>query len=241
MFGKKGMYSIVFFLVMFNSGLWAGDTALFVDLGFSPDGKIYTFAQYGIESRTLRPWADLFVVDVPRNNFVPGGRLNFVHHSPIVTGQDGSGAVYRIIADNYALLSKYSINFLNHGQPLYIAVDGNVTEKGRGIEFRDFDEGASYKANLIQYVEGSGTGLKSSFYINVEKTARNGTKKAYTAGTPQLKRPLISSYRIVKVLTGPRGGAGRSKDNSLIFVIETEHHNADGIIIRYMIEALNLS
>ncbi|MDR1904684.1 MAG: DUF2259 domain-containing protein [Treponema sp.] len=240
MLRKKALYAIIFLGVMINSGLWAGDTAFFVDLGFSPDGKIYTFAQYGIESRTLRSWADLFIVDVPRNNFVSGGRLNFVHPSPIVTGQDGSGAVYRIIADNSALLSKYNISFLNQGQPLYIAVDNGVAEKGQGIEFRDFDLGTSYKANLIQYVEGSGTNLKSSFYINVEKTAQNGAKTAYTAGTPQLKRPLISSYKIVKVLTGPRGGAARQTNDSLIFVIETEHHGSEGIVIRYMVEALNL-
>jgi predicted secreted protein len=238
MFGKKSLYSVIFFLLLLNSGLWAGDTALFVDLGFSPDGKIYTFAQYGIESTTLRPWADLFVVDVPRNSFVSGGRLNFVHNSPIAAGQDGSGAVYRIIADNYALLSRYGISFLNHGRPLYIAVDGNAIRQGQEIEFRDFDEGSSYKANLIQRAEGGGTNTKSSFYINVEKTARNGAKTTYTAGIPQFKRPLISSYRIVKVLTGPQGG---TKSDSLIFVIETTHHNSDGIIIRYMVEALSLS
>jgi predicted secreted protein len=73
-------------------GLWAGDTASFVDLGFSPDGKTYMFAQYGIESKTLKPWADLFVVDVPRNNFVNGGRLSFIGDNPAVAGQDGSGA-----------------------------------------------------------------------------------------------------------------------------------------------------
>jgi predicted secreted protein len=237
---KKALYAVVFSFILINSGLWAGDTALFVDLGFSPDGKIYTFAQYGVESKTLRPWADLFVVDVPRNNFVSGGRLNFVHHSPVVTGQDGSGAVYRIIADNSALLSKYGISFLNHGQPLYIGVDSGVQEKGQGIEFRNFDEGSSYKANLVQYVEGSGASLKSSFYINVEKTARDGAKTAYTAGTPQLKRPLISSYKIVRVLTGPRGGAARPKGDALIFVVETEYHSPDGITIRYMVEALSL-
>jgi predicted secreted protein len=240
MLRKKALYAVVFFLVMINSGLWAGDTALFVDFGFSPDGKIYTFAQYGIESKTLRPWADIFIVDVPRNNFVSGGKLNFVHPSPVVTGQDGSGAVYRIIADNSAMFSRYNISFLNHGQPLYIGVDNAVVEKGQSIEFRDFDEGSSYKANLVQYVEGSGTNLKSSFYINVEKTARSGAKTAYTAGNPQIKRSLISSYKIAKVLTGPRGGAGQPKSDSLIFVIETEYHSPNGISIRYMVEALSL-
>ena len=82
------------------SGLWAGDSASFIDLGFSPDGKVYMFAQYGVLSGALKPWADLFVVDVANNRFVSDGRLSYTHDSSILAGQDGSGALYRLIAKN---------------------------------------------------------------------------------------------------------------------------------------------
>jgi predicted secreted protein len=228
---KKKAVFIILALILCIS-LWAGDTASFVDLGFSPDGRIYVFAQYGVESSTLRPWADMFVVDVPRNNFVSGGKISYAHDSPVTAGQDGSGALYRIIARNAALAERYGVSFLLQGQPLYIAME-NAAAAGETIEFRDFEQGASYRAVLVSYVEGSGTGLKSSFYINLERTARDGSKKTYTVGAPQIKRPLIASYRIGKVVIAPG-------DGSLIFVIETRKPSGGDFEIRYMVEALRL-
>lgn len=215
------------------SSLWAGDSASFVDLGFSPDGKIYMFAQYGVQSGTLRPWADLFVVDVPRNNFVSGGRISYTHDSPVLAGQDGSGALYRIIARNAAMADQYGVSFLRQGQPLYIALDNDPPPSGETVEFRDFESGNSYRASLVPFVEGSGENLQSSFYINLENSSPGGTRKTYTVGTPQLKRPHIAAYRIKKVMIAPR-------DGSLVFVIEMKKQAGASYDIRYMVEATRL-
>ncbi|MDR1898447.1 MAG: DUF2259 domain-containing protein [Treponema sp.] len=230
MFKKLTVASILAFCV---SALWAGDTASFVDLGFSPDGRIYMFAQYGVQSKTLKPWADLFVVDVPRNNFVAGGRVSYIHDQAVLAGQDGSGALYRIIAGNASLAERQGVSFLNQGQPLYIALDNDSPSPGETIEFRDFESGNAYKAALVPYVEGNGEQLKSSFYINLEGTDRNGAKKTYTVGTPAIKRPLIVSYRIKKVMIAPR-------DGSIVFVIETKKQADGGYDVRYMVEAARL-
>jgi predicted secreted protein len=222
------------------AGLQAGDTASFVDLGFSPDGKVYMFAQYGVQSVTLKPWADLFAVDVPRNNFVEGGKVSYLHDRPVSAGADGSGALYRLIAKNAALAAQYGVDFLIQGQPLYIALNGDPQEGGAGdppggesIEFRDFEGGFSYRASLRPLVEGSGAQLTSSFYINLERTSPEGSRKNYTVGTPQVKRPRIASYRIRKVMIAPR-------DGSMIFVVEMKKQEKDGADIRYMVEAVRL-
>lgn len=231
---KKNLYFIFMALVLSVSCLWAGDTASFVDLGFSPDGRTYMFGQYGVQANTLKPWADLFVVDVPQNNFVPNGKISYTHDRPVIAGQDGSGALYRLISRNTTLADRYDINFLLQGQPLYVSLASeSPPASGETIEFRDFETGASYKANLVFSVEGTGVNLKSSFHINLERTGQNGVKKSYTVGTPQLKRPLILSYRIKKVMTAPQ-------DGSVIFVIEMRKQGTDGIDIRYMVEALRL-
>jgi predicted secreted protein len=215
--------------------LWAGDNASFVDLGFSPDGRIYMFAQYGVESNTLKPWAELSVVDVPRNNFVPGGRVSYTHPNRVTNGQDGSGALYRLIAQNGALANRYGVSFLLQGYPLYLSLETSdrAGDGGETIEFRDFQAGASYKAALIPTLEGSGGSLKSSFFIKLERTAKDGSKQNYTVGAPQFKRPLISSYRIRKVMIAPQ-------DGSLVFVIEMKKAGSGGFDIRYMSEALRL-
>jgi predicted secreted protein len=226
--------AIAFFISV--TGLWAGDTATFVDLGFSPDGKTYMFAQYGLQSGTLRPWADLFIVDVSRNDFVSGGRISYVHNEPVVSGQDGSGALYRLIAQNASIAERYKINYCLQGQPIFIAINGEDKSERSGqvpVEFRDFESGANYRASLVSYVEGSEANLKSSFYINLERTARDGSKKVYTVGNPQIKRSLVASYRIRKVMMAPH-------DGSMIFLIEMRRQESGGINIRYMVEALRL-
>ena len=238
MFHRKIYFVFAVFLHLASSGLWAGDTASFVDLGFSPDGKIYMFGQYGVDSLTLKPWADLFIVDVSRNNFVNGGRLSYVHDKAVVSGQDGSGALYRLIAQNASLAERYKINYCFQGQPLFIALSNvnNVVEvfSSMPIEFRDFQNGAFYRASLVSSTEGQGAALKSSFYINLERTSADGSKKTYCVGTPQLKRPLISSYGIKKVMIAPY-------DGSMIFLIEMKRVDGTSVDIRYMVEALRLN
>jgi predicted secreted protein len=227
---QKASYALTAILLLCAPFIWAGDTASFVDLGFSPDGKTYMFAQYGVKSKTLKPWADLFVVDVLRNNYVNGGKLSYIHNSPVVSGQDGSGALYRILAQNASLAEKYRVNYCFQGQPLFIAIDTNSSGT---IGFRDFESGASYRASLVSYVEGSGQAIKSSFYINLERTSRDGSKKSYIVGTPQIKRPLITSYKIQKVMIAPH-------DGSMILVIEMKTLDGEDYNIRYMVEALRL-
>jgi predicted secreted protein len=233
MFVKKILCALIIASAVSFAGLHAGDTASFVDLGFSPDGRIYMFAQYGVQSKTLKPWADLFAVNVPGNNFVSGGRTSYVHDSPVVAGQDGSGALYRIMTRNAALADSHRVNFLFQGQPLYISLENPGSSSNETIEFRDFENGASYKASLVSSIEGAGPSLKSSFYINLERTGRDGSKKTYTVGTPQFKRPQIRSYRIRKVMIAPH-------DGSMIFVIEMKKLDGADFDIRFMVEALRL-
>ena len=222
----------VFIVLCFNiCAVWAADTATFVDLGFSPDGRSYMFAQYGVLSGTLRPWADMSIVDVARNNFVSGGRISFTHNQPIAAGQDGSGALYHIIAQNAGLAERNAIAYTNQGQPLYIALNGDPAYEGKPIAFRNFASGTSYRASLVETINGSGSNVRSSFYITLESLGKDGAAKTFTVGTPHLQRPSIFSYRIKKVLINPSG-------NALIFVIEMKRHAEDGHDIRYMVEAL---
>jgi predicted secreted protein len=227
---KNALIASIITLVLAGN-LRAGDTASFVDLGFSPDGRTYMFGQYGIQSGSLKPWAELFVVDVPNNNFVPGGKFAYTHTGPVTAGQDGSGALYRVLTANSAAADRYGINYCFQGQPLYISMDG--PETSGAVEFRDFETGSSYRATMVPSVEGSGDNLKSSFYINLEKKDKNGGTRLYTVGTPQVKRPLVASYRIRKVMIAPR-------DGSMILVIEMKKKNGADWDIRYMVEAVRL-
>ena len=230
MYLKKILYTLIIALI--PGLIWAGDTAVYADLGFSPDGKIYMFAQHGVLSGTLKPWAELYVVDVARNNFVSGGRLSYTHDRAVTAGQDGSAALYQLLAANAGIAEQYRINYLSLGHPLFLSVDGSSSPV-QTIEFRDFDAAASYRAVLRYTTEGSGANLNSSFSIDLEQTSRYGTRKSYTIGTPQLKRPGVASYRVRRVIMSPL------KD-SIIFVIEMRIQSGSDINIRYMVETVVL-
>jgi len=223
---KKTFCILVTVLFLGVSGLSARDTATFVDLGFSPDSRTFMFAQYGVQAGTLRPWADLFIVDVPGNNYVSGGRISYTHDRPVVFGQNGSGAFHSALIRNSSLVETHRINPSMQGRPLFIALDNAASTE---IEFRDFETGALYRAALIQTTEGSGASLRSAFHINVEREARDGTRRNYVVGSPHLSRPLIASYRIRQA---------RVFGDAMIFVIETQKQEGGTIAIRYMVEAL---
>jgi len=225
-------FFIVSLLLTFNTAiLKAGDSASFVDLGFSADGRNYMFAQHGVRVGTLVPWADLYVVDVARNDFVPQGRISYVHNKPIDAGQDGAGALYSLLTQNAKLVERYGLSYPNQGQPLYIALNDDPAYEGADITFRDFVSEISYQAKLVETITGSGKNVKSSFFITLESTGGDGEKKTFTIGTPQLERAAVFSYRIKKVLVAPSG-------NALIFVIEMKRQAENGHDIRYMVEAL---
>lgn len=218
-------------LIMNSSSLWAADSASFVNLGFSEDGGIYMFAQFGVRSDTLRPWADLFIVDVADNDFVSGGRLSYLHERPIVAGQNGSGAMHSLLARNAPLAQRYGVVFPNQGQPLYIALADDPALLNAGISFRDFAAGINYRADLVETVSGSGETSVSSFYIDLQRTGRDGRTSTFTIGSPGIRRSGIFSYRIRQVLVSPSG-------SSMIFVIEMKKASGNTHDIRYMVEAL---
>jgi predicted secreted protein len=231
---KKALLVISETLLLCVSGLWAGDAASFVDLGFSTDGRTYMYGQFGVLSPSLRPWAELFVIDVPSNDFVPSGKVSYTQENPIKAGQDGSGILYRLISGNSSLVSRNGIDFQNQGQPLYISLAANPPEKGETIEFRDFIAKKEYTANLISSTEGNGQNVKTSFYINLECRSETGQFKNYTIGSSYNMRSKVISYNIKKVLVDTRGG-------SLIFVIQMKCAETGGHNIRYMVESLRLS
>jgi predicted secreted protein len=232
MFLKKPVFAILIILFTCVSALWAGDTAVFVDLGFSPDGRTYMFGQYGVLSPSLRPWAEIFVVDVNRNVFVQNGRQSLYPTARIQAGQDGSGVLHQLVSNHSSLVTRHGINFQNQGLPLYISRDENPPPRGERITFRDFLSGKSYVAQLVPTIIGSGQNVSSRFHINLEVTS-NGQVSYYTVGTPNFMRQGVFQYNIKRVIIDAGG-------NSVIFVIEMRRAANDGHNIRYMVEAVRL-
>jgi len=230
---RKTVLVILVIFLTCASVIWAGDSAVFIDLGFSRDGRTYMFGQYGVLSPSLHPWAELHVVDITSNSYVPNGRVSHTQNSAIRAGQDGAGIFHTLLANNSSLTSRYGISPQNQGLPLYISRDENPPARGETIDFRDFMSGNRYVARLIPTITGSGANVRSQFYINLEATSANGQVRHYTIGNPNFVRQRIMQYNIKRVLIDTEG-------SSIIFVIEMKRHASNGHDTRYMIEAVRL-
>jgi predicted secreted protein len=211
---------------------FAGDIAAFQNLGFSADSRYFMFGQYGIAEKGGTAYADLFIVDVPRNAFVPGATRSFHGTAVADPAASGIGALFSLFRDSVALAQKHAIQHTNTGRPLYILVDG--AEPQASIEFRDFPTSSSYKVGLFQSSAGSGDAVQSAFHIVLTRT-KGESSRTYTLGLPSFTRKGVKRYLIRQVIVAP-------DEKSLVAVVERQETNgtAGGFSARYMVETVRL-
>jgi predicted secreted protein len=213
------------------AGAWAGDVASFVNLGFSPDSRVFMFGQYGLDVDGAKPFAELYVVNVPSNTFEPDGVKKRTFDVQLYPGQDGSGALYTMLEDNVGLIRKYHIDHLIPGRIVYLLVDGQQPKSH--IEFRDFNTGNSYAVDLIQRAQTVGKPVGASYHIILTARLKDGTSRTLTVGLPGYVREGVTSYRIRQIILSPDG-------KSLIFIVDKEYKSDTGKTIRYMVETATI-
>ena len=222
--------------VLVAAGLcFAGDAAAFKDIGFSNDGRIYVFGQYGKTDVKFQPYAEIYTIDVEKNEYVPGGVYKNLEDG---STRSGSQVYEDLIAKHYFDIKKFNCESASVDDVLYVL----ESEKKKGedlIEFKNYgDDGESsrltYKVRLVPTIYGRGKDLRSSFYINLDLYDNEGSLvKSYKVGSPDIKRRLVSSYKITRIF--------RDKAKSgLVFVVEKTVEDSAGTSIRYMVETVKL-
>lgn len=214
---------------------FAGDAAAFKDIGFSGDGKIYVFGQYGKTDVNYQPYAEIYTIDVEKNEYVPGG----VYKNHEVDSMRSGSQVYEdLLAKHFLDLKKYNCKSASVDDVLYVL----ESEKKKGddvIEFKNYgDNGDSkrltYNVRLVPTFYGRGKDLRSSFYIDVNVRDNDGNlRQSYKVGSPDIKRKGVSAYKIVRIFRD-------SAKSGLIFVVEKTVEDSAGTSIRYMVETVKL-
>ena len=223
------------FLFLFTAGalLFGGDAARFVDMGFSSDAKTYFFGQYGKADKKFLAYAEIYAVDVQKNDFVRVFKSQGTAHE-----QSGFEVFESLKAKNSAFLNLYSCASAKGQQILYLRQD-DPRPAAETLEFTDYeystrDNPVQYSIRLVPYVEGKGKNSLSSFYLVIERKNQAGVPVDRTlAGNPDIKRQGVSGYRIEKIFTDSSG-------KHLVFVIEKTVEDGDGISLRYMVETVVL-
>lgn len=217
---------------------FAGDSAVLVDNGFSADGNYYIFGQYGKIDKKFQGWAEIYTVDVLKNDYVDN-EVYRVKPSAVTFDKTGKEVYESLAGKNYLSIKKYNCAQNSPDQILYIREE----EKKAGtdeIEFKDFissvsDDQAYYKVVLVPTVSGEGINVKSSFYIDIEKLDSKGTVLAsQRIGNPGITRKGVKNYKIERIVCDKTG-------KKLVFIVEKTMEDKTGINIRYMIETARLN
>ncbi len=217
---------------------FAGDSAVLVDNGFSADGNYYIFGQYGKIDKKFQGWAEIYTVDVLKNDYVDN-EVYKIKPSAVTFDKTGKEVYESLAGKNYLSIKKYNCSQNTPDQILYIREE----EKKSGtdeIEFKDFissvsDDQAYYRVQLIPSIYGDGLNVKSSFYINLEKLDSKGNILAcQKIGNPEITRKGVKNYKIERIVCDKTG-------KNLVFIVEKTMEDKTGINIRYMIEATRLN
>lgn len=217
---------------------FAGDSAVLVDNGFSADGNYYIFGQYGKIDKKFQGWAEIYTVDVLKNDYVDN-EVYKIKPSAVTFDKTGKEVYESLAGKNYLSLKKYNCAQNSPDQILYIREE----EKKSGtdeIEFKDFissvsSDQAFYKVQLVPSVFGEGANVKSSFYINLEKLDSKGNCLArQKIGNPEISRKGVKNYKIERIVCDKSG-------KNLVFIVEKTMEDKTGINIRYMVEAARLN
>lgn len=217
---------------------FAGDSAVLVDNGFSADGNYYIFGQYGKIDKKFQGWAEIYTVDVLKNDYVDN-EVYRVKPSAVTFDKTGKEVYESLAGKNYLSIKKYNCAQNSPEQILYIREE----EKKAGtdeIEFKDFissvsDDQAYYKVVLVPTVSGEGINVKSSFYIDIEKLDSKGAVLAsQRIGNPGITRKGVKNYKIERIVCDKTG-------KKLVFIVEKTMEDKTGINIRYMIETARLN
>ncbi|MEX2444920.1 MAG: DUF2259 domain-containing protein [Alkalispirochaeta sp.] len=227
----KRLITIVLLMLLSLSVTYAGDVAHFTNLGFSPDSRVFMFAQHGITQEESNPFAEIYTVDVPRNRFISDGVVSREYDVAISPGQDGSGALFALLPEVSPAIEDYDVSHLRQGRLIYLLVNGQ--EPRPQIQFRDFETSDSFTISMTQEARGSGPEGSAAFYLDVSAELADGTEIEKRVGRPNYYRDGVNRYQIRQVIAGPDG-------NSLVIVIERITDASTGRHIRYMVETVTL-
>lgn len=240
----KKLFSAVFLICAFCSAFCA-DIAEFIDIGFSSDGSVYAFSNYGVENKNAqnRGYAEIFVVDTAKNAFINNGIYKNGPNAK-TENKNGMETFSELLKTSENALKPFKFPAFSNSVMLYqVAMPKDKSkaspEYKQSVSFRDFnnplfERAVSFSVKVNEFVEGVGTKANSAFCLLVEiKSEAGNVIKRLVVGNPQYKRQSVVAYRLNSVLRDESG-------KNLVFVIEKQIAQNDGMSVRFMVETVCL-
>ncbi|NLM00313.1 MAG: DUF2259 domain-containing protein [Treponema sp.] len=231
---RISLFCIFCFIAMV--AVYAGDVAEFKDIGFSEDGSVYFFAQYGVTDKDFFSYAEIYSVDVKNNMYITNGVFKTLPSEQTVWTK-GKNTFEKLYEKGSYFFNKYKTVPTSVDNILYIRGSVSGVDENE-IRVKDFenstvDNPVFYHFQLVSNFEGSGINTKGSFFVGVEKKDNNGKiLERKVVGNASRKRSGVSSYKIDKIFTDKTG-------KNMVIVIEKQVIDHTGTSIRYMVETLS--
>lgn len=233
----RKLLSVILVAGLLASAVCAGDLATLVNLGFSDDSAYFMFGFYGMDTGSGKPYAEIYLVDTKKNDFVPNGSFKGMYAKDLEPGWNPAGSFFKLFSEAVPLARSLKIDHLSQGRLIYTQADEEILES---IEFDDYKTGDHWSVHIKKAIEESGSKLSSSFGLSVrytKKGAAPGSPAASTvsisAGNPHIKRSNIEDYTISQILLAPDG-------KTVAVLIERVEKGSTGKMIRYMVETFRL-
>ncbi len=227
----KRLLMIACMTMLLASAVFAEDVATLVNLGFSSDSAFFMFGYHGLDIAAGKPYAELYVVDTKKNDFVKDGIFKGLYSVQLEPGWDTSGAFFKLYSTAGSATAKYKIDHLQQGRLVYLSINGEGDPNE--LSFRELSTGEQWEIRLVQKSEEKDGTVLSSFGIDLAITDAKGKKTAVKVGNPQIRRTGVLSYAIRRVLVAPDG-------KTVVFIIERTQKAGGGAGIRYMVETIRL-
>jgi predicted secreted protein len=219
------------------AGLWAGDVAVFKNLGFSPDSRYFQFAQYGIDANTQNPWVETYTVDVIKNDFTAGGKARSTFPVGVTLGDDGLKALFAHLEKFGPQRQKWNLDYIQQGRPIYFRVTGEANSQDYdNLHVLDYKTGRQYDVVLKKVITPKGSTVSSTFFVTLDVKDKAGkVLGTYKVGSPAVVRAGVQNYTVVQMILTPN-------ERSVVFVIEKEETDGQGgLNLRTMIETVTLA
>ena len=213
------------FLLICPGLLLSGDIAEFVSLGWSDNYNYYAFGQYGVQDGSGFPYAEIYVLDVAKNEFVKNGSFNNRVETD-TTSLTGLQMLVNLRQQVDSLFAKYDISELKSFKILFPV--SNEQQKTASFSLKN---GKELRLNLAQKSRGEIHEYTSESAFHVE--INSGEKTKCTIGNINRFRRGVINYNINRVLSDPG-------EKHFVVVIQKQMLGFEGPSIRYMVEAAKL-
>lgn len=217
------------------SAALAGDIASFRAIGFSEDGKVFAFEEYGIQDGSGFPYSNIFAIDTEKDSFIAG--------TPIRVRLDdemaGLGKARAEASDKAAaVLSQYRLED-RPGQLVAFNPVSEGTGNARVLRYYAYPAepafGGLYGLKLEEIAEEPSPACKEllakvrSFRLVLTAVDGKPTNKTVYKddGIPQ-SRNCPGSYRLGGVVTYQPAGGGETLHIALVTVLSFGFEGRDG-------------